>query len=128
MFSYYLPIKHLHMTAAGLSLLLFVIRAYWSVTSSPILQHKLVRTLPHVVDTILLLCGVTLATMLGAAANQPWLLLKIVLLIAYIMVGSFAIKRGRTPTSRGIAALIAIAIFVYIIGIAVTRSSLSWFF
>lgn len=128
MFSYYLPIKHLHMTAAGFSLLLFVIRAYWSVTSSPALQHKLVRVLPHVVDSILLLCGVILATLLGEAANQPWLLLKIVLLIAYIMVGSFAIKRGRTATSRGIAALIAIAIFVYIIGIALKRSPLSWFF
>lgn len=126
--SFYLPLKHLHMTAAGLSLLFFIIRAYWSVTSSPALQHKLVRTLPHVIDTILLACGFALAAILGQAALQPWLLTKIALLIVYILVGTIAIKHGRTATTRGIAALIAIAIFIYILGVALKRSPMSWFF
>ncbi|MGP1614297.1 MAG: SirB2 family protein [Pollutimonas bauzanensis] len=123
----YLAIKHLHMTAASLSILFFVIRAYWSVTGSALLQRRAVRIVPHVIDTILLVCGVTLSVMLGAAGMQPWVLTKIVLLIAYIGVGTIAIKRGRTARTRGIAALIAIAIFAYIVGVAIHRNPLSWF-
>lgn len=121
----YLAIKHLHMTAAGLSILFFVIRAYWSVTGSTILQHRLVKTLPHVIDTVLLLAGITLAAMMGA--NQPWILIKIVALIAYIGVGTIAIKRGKTPKTRAIAALVAVLIFAYIVGVAITKHPLSWF-
>ena len=121
----YLAIKHLHMTAAGLSILFFVIRAYWSITGSSMLQHRLVKTLPHVIDTILLLAGITLAAMIGA--NQPWILAKIVALIAYIGVGTIAIKRGETATTRAIAALVAILIFAYIVGVAINKHPLSWF-
>ncbi|MGB6006879.1 SirB2 family protein [Castellaniella sp.] len=125
MTDYYFPIKHLHMTAVGLSIILFVIRAYWSVTGSALLQRRLVRILPHVVDTVLLVCGVILAAMIGP--NQPWILTKIVLLIAYIGVGTIAIKRGRTTRGRVTAALIAVAIFAYIVGVAITKDSGSWF-
>ncbi len=123
----YIAIKHLHMTAATLSILFFVIRAYWSVTGSALLQRRTVRIVPHVIDTILLVCGITLSVMLGAAGMQPWVLTKIVLLIAYIGVGTIAIKRGRTARTRGIAALIAIAIFAYIVGVAIHHNPLSWF-
>lgn len=123
----YLAIKHLHVTAAALSILLFVIRAYWSVTGSAMLQRRAVKIVPHIVDTVLLACAVTLSVMLGAAGMQPWVLTKIVLLIAYIGVGTIAIKRGKTAKSRGIAAVIAIAIFAYIVGVAINHNPASWF-
>ena len=121
----YFVIKHIHMTAAGLSLLLFVIRAWWSVRESRALQNRWVKTLPHVIDTVLLVAGVVLAAMIGP--NQPWILAKIVLLLAYIGVGTVAIKRGKTPQQRGIAAVVAVAIFLYIVGIAIAHNPLSWF-
>ncbi len=123
--NYYFPIKHLHVTAVSLSIVLFLIRAYWSVTGSPLLQKRLVRILPHVIDTVLLTCGVILAAMIGP--EQPWILTKIVLLIAYIGVGTYAIKRGRTPRARLIAAVCAVAIFAYIVGVALSKSPASWF-
>lgn len=122
---YYLPIKNLHMTAAGLSILFFVIRAYWSVTGSALLQHRVVRIVPHIVDSVLLICGVILAMMIGP--NQPWILTKIVLLVFYIGVGTIAIKRGRTPTTRLAAAGIAVLIFIYIVGVAIRHDPASWF-
>jgi uncharacterized membrane protein SirB2 len=125
MIEYYLPIKHLHMTAVGLSILLFVVRAYWSVSGSALLQRRWVRILPHVVDTVLLTCGVILAAIIGP--NQPWILTKIVLLIAYVGVGTIAIKRGRTTRGKLTAAVIAVAIFAYIVGVAITKNSGSWF-
>ena len=121
----YFLIKHIHMTAAGLSLLLFIIRAYWSVTGSALLQKKAVKIVPHCVDTVLLVAGVILAAMIGP--EQPWILAKIVLLLVYIGVGTIAIKRGRTPGQRAVAALVAVAIFAYIVGIALSHNPLSWF-
>jgi uncharacterized membrane protein SirB2 len=123
----YLLIKHLHLTAAGLSILFFVIRAYWSVTGNGLLQKKVVKILPHVIDTVLLTCAILLSIMLGPAAAQPWVLTKIVLLIAYIGVGTIAIRRGKTPRSRAIAAVTAVAIFAYIVGVAIRHNPASWF-
>lgn len=124
----YLLIKHLHVTAAGLSILFFVIRAYWSVTENALLQMKFVKIAPHIIDTVLLVAAILLSMMLGAAAAQPWVLTKIVLLLVYIGVGTIAIKRGRTPRSRAIAAVIAVLVFIYIVGVALKHHPASWFF
>jgi uncharacterized membrane protein SirB2 len=120
----YIILKHLHMTAAALSLIFFIVRSVWSVNGSAMLQKKFVRIAPHVIDTVLLVCGLALGFMLGI--GQSWILAKIVGVIAYIVVGTFAIKRGRTPASRGTAAVLAILIFAYIVGVAVQHNPWSW--
>lgn len=123
----YFLIKQVHMTAVGLSLALFVLRAWWSVRESPRRMRRWVRILPHLVDSVLLVCGVWLMVLLRAwPTQQPWLMAKLIGLVAYIVVGSFAIKRGRAPLIRGMAAIGAVAIFVYIVGAAVTHHPLSW--
>lgn len=120
----YFAIKHIHVTSAVLSILFFLMRAYWSVSGSALLQGRIVRILPHIIDTVLLVCGVILAAMIGP--SQPWILAKIVALILYIGVGTMAIKRGKTPRSRVIAALIATAIYLYIVGVAIHHNPMSW--
>ncbi len=120
----YIAIKHLHMTAAILSILFFMVRAFWSVTGSARLQLKFVKIAPHIIDTVLLVCGVFLASIIGA--EQPWILAKIVGVLLYIGVGTIAIKRGKTPTTRAVAALISIAIFFYIVGVAIKHNPMSW--
>lgn len=123
--SIYFPVKHLHVTAVVLSICFFILRAFWSYTESGLLQKKIVKILPHIIDTVLLTCGIILAAMIGP--GQPWILTKIVLLIAYIGVGTIAIKRGKTKRGRLTAALFAVAIFAYIVGVAITKDSASWF-
>jgi uncharacterized membrane protein SirB2 len=120
----YIALKHLHTTAAALSLLFFIIRAYWSVIESAVLQKKAIRIAPHVIDTILLACGLAMTYTIGF--NQGWIWAKLVALVLYIVVGTVAIKRGKTPTTRGIAALGAVVIFFYIVGVALTRNAWSW--
>lgn len=123
----YFLLKQLHMTAAGLSLALFALRAWWSVRESPRLGQRWVRILPHLVDTLLLTFGVWLMIILRAWPTQhPWLAAKLVGLVAYILVGTVAIKRGRTPLIRGLAATVAVTIFLYIVGAALTHHPLSW--
>lgn len=120
----YLAVKHLHVTTAVLSIVFFMLRAYWSVNGSALLQKRVVKILPHIIDTLLLVCGVYLAAIIGP--EQPWILAKVIALIAYIGVGTIAIKRGKTPRTRGYAALVAIAIFLYIVGVALSHNPLSW--
>ncbi|SDM13019.1 Uncharacterized membrane protein SirB2 [Modicisalibacter muralis] len=123
----YFLVKQIHMTAVGFSLALFMLRAWWSVRESPRLKRRWVRIVPHLVDSVLLVFGVWLMVLLRAwPTQQPWLMAKLIGLVAYIMVGSFAIKRGRTPLIRGLAAIAAVAIFIYIVGAAVTHHPLSW--
>lgn len=127
MLEYYLPIKHLHITAATLSLLFFMLRAWWSVREAAVLQARWVRVAPHVIDTTLLLLGVVLMVMLSMWPHQhPWLAAKLVALLVYIGLGTVAIKRGSTPRARAIAALAAVATFLYMLGTAIHHSPLSW--
>ncbi|NYT68162.1 SirB2 family protein [Pusillimonas noertemannii] len=120
----YLYLKHLHVTAAALSIVFFIIRACWSVQGSPRLQSRFVRIAPHIIDTVLLLAGIYLASVLGW--HQPWIAAKIVGLVLYIVVGTMAIKRGKTPAGRAVAAIVAVIIFLYIVGVAITKQPMSW--
>jgi uncharacterized membrane protein SirB2 len=123
----YLLVKHLHVGMAYLSISLFILRSSLSVTASPLLQHKLVTILPHLVDTFLLLFAVLLMiTIKQYPFFDTWLTAKLIALLAYIAVGSIAIKRGKTAVIRLWASIIAVLIFTYIIGAAKTHHALSW--
>ncbi|MBW6392690.1 SirB2 family protein [Billgrantia antri] len=125
MIEHYALIKHLHMTTAVLSIAFFLVRAWWSVREVTLLQRRWVRVLPHVNDTLLLVLGLTLMTMLSMWPHQhPWLAAKLLALFGYILLGTVAIKRGRTPKTRGLAALAAIVVFAYMLGTAVTKDAL----
>lgn len=121
----YIAYKHLHTSFAALSIIFFIIRSYWSVLERGCLQNTFVRVVPHIIDTLFLLSGLAMAFTIGF--NHPWLIAKIIGLIAYIYVGIFAIRRGRTPQIRLLSAVIAVLIYVYIVGIALNKSVLSFF-
>src|SRR5690625_2100352 len=121
----YIAYKHLHTSFAALSIIFFIIRAYWSVLERWCLQNTFVRVVPHIIDTLFLLSGLAMAFTIGF--NHPWLIAKTIGLIAYIYVGIFAIRRGRTPQIRLLSAVIAVLIYVYIVGIALNKSVLSFF-
>lgn len=125
----YLTIKSLHITFAALSLGLFVLRAAWSVRESQRLQRRWVKVLPHLIDTVLLALGVSLMVMLRAwPQHTPWLAAKLLALLFYIGLGTVAIKRGATPAIRALFAFLAVMVFVYMVGTAVTHDPLFWLF
>ncbi|MGP9497930.1 SirB2 family protein [Halomonas sp. AOP43-D1-4] len=126
MIEHYFAVKHLHMAAAYASLAFFIVCAYWSVTERPILKARWVKILPHIIDTALLTFGVLLAIMLSFWPLPPWLSAKITALIVYILLGTMAIKRGKTPAIRAGAAVAAVLVFIYILGVAMHRTPLSW--
>jgi uncharacterized membrane protein SirB2 len=60
----YEMVKHLHLTAIVLSVLLFLFRFVLIKTQSPMLQQKWLKILPHLVDTFLVVSGDILSAML----------------------------------------------------------------
>lgn len=123
----YAFVKHMHMGMAYLSITFFIFRSILSVTESGLLQHKLIKILPHIIDTLLLLlAGHLMVTIQQYPFVDAWLTAKLVALLAYIMVGTIAIKRGKTAVIRLWASVIAVAIFGYILGVAKTHDVMSW--
>jgi len=119
----YLDVRHAHVTFVALSITLFVVRAAWMLRSPQRLSQRWVRTVPHIVDTLLLLSGVWLAWQLGAGV-RGWLPAKLVALVVYIVLGAVALRYGRTRGVRIAAAIGAIATFAYIVSVALTKSPL----
>jgi uncharacterized membrane protein SirB2 len=123
----YLILKYAHVIAAMATISGFLLRGYWMLVESEKLQHPLVRITPHVVDTVFLLAGVGMIWLLHLnPLTQPWLLAKFTGLLAYILLGSIAIKRGTTRQIRAISLVGAVAVFAYIAGVALTRSPFIW--
>ena len=118
----YATIKHVHMSAAALSIALFVLRGAWMLWSPARLRLPWVRVVPHVIDTVLLASALWLAWQLGAAGTHGWLAAKVLGLLVYIVLGTIALKRGRTRRVRAAAFIAAIATFGYIVMVAVTKS------
>tara|TARA_R110001592_G_scaffold363341_1_gene684482 strand:+ start:108360 stop:108737 length:378 start_codon:yes stop_codon:yes gene_type:complete len=119
----YLVIKNAHITFAIISISLFIVRAYWSVTESDKLQQRWAKILPHVNDTLLLSCAIYLmASIHQYPFSDHWLTAKFIALLIYIGTGTVAIKRGKTPGTRLLFSLLAVATFSYIIAVATTHS------
>lgn len=118
----YLAIKHLHMTCAALSGALFFVRGIWMLRDSALLQKRWVRIVPHVIDTVLLASALVLVVWSGQYPFvQNWLTAKVLALIAYILLGTIAIKRGKTKSARTAAFVAALLAFGYIVKVALTR-------
>lgn len=121
----YLLLKHIHQTSAGLSLALFVLRGLWMMAGSGMLRRTWVRVLPHGVDTVLLASALLLAWTIGQYPFvHGWITAKVLALVVYIALGTIALKRGRTLGIRVTAWVAALAVFGYIVAVAVTKDAM----
>ena len=91
----YATIKLVHQSAVALSVTGFFVRGVASFAGAGWVRSRAAKSLPHVVDTVLLLSALTLAWMLRLTpGNAPWLLAKIVGLVVYVGVGVVALRPG----------------------------------
>jgi uncharacterized membrane protein SirB2 len=120
----YTLFKHVHVAAATIVVLLFLLRGYWMLAGSPMLDRRWVRIVPHVNDTLLLLAAIGLATFTGLV---PFVIAKIAGLVLYIVLGTIALKRGRTKPIRIVAFVAALAVLAYIFAVAVRKTPLPFF-
>lgn len=121
----YLLLKYLHVTCVVLSISGFLVRGVWMMQESPWLQNKWVRVVPHIIDTVLLGSAILLAMQIQQyPLVHNWLTAKVLALLAYIVIGAIGLKYGKTKKIRVTAWLGAIAIFLYIVLVAVTHQVL----
>lgn len=115
-------IKNFHILCATLTITSFFIRGLWMMLDSPWLQKRWVKILPHLIDTGLFASGITLAINLHQyPLTNGWLTAKFFALLLYIILGSIALKYGKTKIIRLSAWIIALGVFFYIVMVAMTR-------
>lgn len=120
-------IKIIHVSCVALSFSGFFLRGIWMIRDSILLEHRLVKTFPHVIDTLLLTSAIILAVQWRISPlEHTWLLAKIIALLVYILLGMVALRHGRSIRVRVIAWLFGLLTFLYIVSVATTKSVLGW--
>ncbi len=89
------------------------------MNESNLLQLRVVRFLPHIIDTVLLLAAIALTIFISQfPLVTHWLTVKLVALIIYICLGMVALRLGKTKTQRVIAFFLALTVFGFIVSVA----------
>lgn len=125
MIEFYPQIKHAHIGLALLSGGLFALRGALLLAGLHWPNAAPVRYLSYTIDTALLTAAMMLLTILpGALYANGWLAVKIVLLVTYVVLGVFALRRGRTQRTRAICFVAALLVFAQVYFIARTHHPL----
>ena len=93
------------------------------MSASAYAKHRVLALVSYVIDTSLLASAIVLTTIIHQYPFvQPWLTVKVVLLPVYIVLGVFALRRGKTRLSRTGFFLAALTVYGLIISVAVTHN------
>lgn len=129
MIEFYPQILWVHIAAVTASGSLFLIRGLLLLMGSRAGMSPALRYLSYGIDTVLLTAALMLVTILPRALfANGWLTVKLVLLVVYVVLGSFALKRGRTANVRRVCFLSALMVFAIMLGIARAHHPLGWFY
>lgn len=106
----YPQLKSTHIALAVTSVGLFVLRAAGVLAGARWPLHRAARIASVCIDTLLFCAGVALWAMLSLHLGRDhWLFVKLVLIVAYIVLGSLALKRAPTRLSKAVAFVVALA-------------------
>jgi len=121
----YTTLKVLHLGSVILSISGFTARGMLMLLDSPLIWNRWVRTLPHIVDTLLLLSGLWMAVLINQhPGSSGWLTAKLAALLAYIGLGFIALRLGRTKSIRVAAFIGALLCFAYMVLVAISKTPL----
>lgn len=123
--TFYLLVKVIHVSTAIISILGFFVRGVWMMRSSPMLNVRWVKIAPHINDTLLLISAIVLVIITSQYPGPvAWINVKIIGVIIYIILGTIALKYGKTKRVRIIAWCLALLIYSYIVLVAISKNSL----
>ncbi|QNN66276.1 SirB2 family protein [Sphingomonas rhizophila] len=116
---FYLPIRHVHIGAVALSGALFLVRTIGHNFLGATWPKALpLRILVWSVDMVLLTAALMLTTIVQQYPFvDGWLTMKVVLLVLYIMLGTWAFRAEKKSTRLWSMAA-ALAVFGFIITVA----------
>lgn len=128
MTDYYFALRQVHITCAILTITLFTFRGLLMVAGSQLHRTMILRVVPVAVDIVLLTTALMLTTVIRQYPfSTGWLTMKVVLLVAYVVLGSIALRPGRTRGVRMAAFIAALATVAFLVTVARTHSPLGVF-
>lgn len=114
-------IKLIHLIFIFSSLISFSGRMALSVFKPSLLQNKFIKIAPHVIDTLLLLSGITLVIQGNWLDGEfGWIISKLILLLGYIGFGVMAMRFN--GIKRWVAFVAAIGCFIAIFITGITKN------
>jgi uncharacterized membrane protein SirB2 len=119
---YYNEIKWLHISCVALSGSLFAFRGLLMMCGSQLANRRYIARASYVIDTTLLAAAVLLTIIIHQypVANS-WLSVKLLLLVVYVFLGIYALRRGKTRLRRSACFVAALLVYGFIIRVAVTH-------
>ncbi len=112
MIAYYLQIKAFHILVALLSGGLFALRGSFALAGARWPNAAPVRFTSYAIDTALLTAALMLLTILpGATFANGWLAVKLGLLVGYVVLGVFALRRAKSQRARVLSFFGALLLF-----------------
>jgi uncharacterized membrane protein SirB2 len=119
MIEFYPEIKWTHVAAVVTSGTLFAARGAGVLAGSRWPMWAPLRYATYTVDTVLLTAALMLATIVHQYPFvHAWLTVKVLLLVVYIVLGTFALKRARTRTVRAWCFVAALVVYLFIASVA----------
>ena len=123
----YLALRDLHITCVILSGTGFFLRGFWRLVDSSLWQRRWAKTLPHVIDTVLLMSAIALAMLSQQfPVEQAWLSAKVIGLLVYIGCGMAAFRFSRDKRMMATFFALALCAYGYIVSVALTRHPAAW--
>ncbi|MDE2614126.1 MAG: SirB2 family protein [Burkholderiales bacterium] len=122
---HYQAVKNAHVTFVSISVALFVARGVAVQMRSRWPMRAAVRRVSVVIDTLLISAGGLLWWMLSLnPLRERWLGAKLLLVVVYIVIGSFALKRAPTLGAKAGAFVASIVCVALVAVIALTHGSM----
>lgn len=119
MIDFYPHIKAVHIAMVIASGLLFALRGGAVLAGMRWPMRLPAKLLSYTIDTTLLTAALMLFTILpGALFQNGWLATKIALLVVYIGLGTFALRRARSQRLRIACYVLALVTFAFMFSIA----------
>ena len=119
---HYAAVRHAHLGLVTVSLVAFALRGVGVLLGAAWPLRIGVRITVIAVDSALLAAGSLLWVMSGLnPARDTWLGVKLGLLVVYVLLGTWALRRGRTEASRAAAYVAALACAATMVAVAITH-------
>jgi uncharacterized membrane protein SirB2 len=128
MLAFYPEIKWVHVAAVACSGSLFLLRGLLVQAGHGALARRApLRWLSYGIDCVLLTAALMLFTLLpGALFANGWLLAKLGLLVAYIVLGVMALRASLPAARRRASFVAALLVFATMVSIARAHHPLGW--
>jgi len=92
-------------------------------------RHKIFRIIPPVIDTLLLVTGISLMFILQQyPTNQAWLAVKLTALVIYIILGVIALNRLDNYRVQAASFIAALSTILFMVSVARTHHPLGYFY